>query len=161
MNVCHILYKFVILYDLLYYIMLYVILNIKILGTYLHLYSLLDLAEKKITFPWNVMKMREHQSCKLEQWLKTKCPKYSSGNQLTNYIIGFVLIYKSQSSKTLFIVIYFFSSRTCPNCNNKFLKESGCNRMKCICGTCICYICKKEISDCYDHFYHDNPMPNK
>lgn len=51
MNVCHILYKFVILYDLLYYIMLYVILNIKILGTYLHLYSLLDLAEKKITFP--------------------------------------------------------------------------------------------------------------
>ncbi|TEB24727.1 hypothetical protein FA13DRAFT_1796930 [Coprinellus micaceus] len=42
--------------------------------------------------------------------------------------------------------------RTCPKCDKAFIKEEGCNKMKCpSCGTLSCYICKTEIYG-YDHF---------
>lgn len=41
--------------------------------------------------------------------------------------------------------------RTSPKCSNKFVKESGCNKMTCSCRTRICYICRAVIQD-YTHF---------
>lgn len=41
--------------------------------------------------------------------------------------------------------------RTCPNCNKRFFKESGCNKMTCVCGQSMCYICKEAITG-YEHF---------
>ena len=41
--------------------------------------------------------------------------------------------------------------RQCPKCQRRFLKEDGCNKMICSCGTMICYICRKVIKG-YDHF---------
>ncbi|VVC38867.1 Zinc finger, RING/FYVE/PHD-type [Cinara cedri] len=51
--------------------------------------------------------------------------------------------------------------RNCPVCKNRFLKDSGCNKIVCPCGTSICYICKKIITPIYEHFYHNRIMPNK
>ncbi|XP_050295056.1 uncharacterized protein LOC126735155 [Anthonomus grandis grandis] len=41
--------------------------------------------------------------------------------------------------------------RTCPNCNKKFVKSNGCNKMTCSCGTKVCYLCSQVING-YDHF---------
>jgi TRIAD3 protein (E3 ubiquitin-protein ligase RNF216) len=46
--------------------------------------------------------------------------------------------------------------RTCakPGCGKKFIKDSGCNKMTCACGTWTCYVCRalipKQVS--YKHF---------
>lgn len=45
--------------------------------------------------------------------------------------------------------------RTCPNCQNKFLKdEDFCNKLKCpSCKTAICYICRNVVpTQGYEHF---------
>ncbi|KAJ9582255.1 hypothetical protein L9F63_003384 [Diploptera punctata] len=41
--------------------------------------------------------------------------------------------------------------RTCWKCNKKFIKESGCNKMRCKCGALMCYLCRKPVAD-YTHF---------
>eukprot|EP00611_Tribonema_gayanum_P019564 TRINITY_DN340_c4_g1_i1.p1 TRINITY_DN340_c4_g1~~TRINITY_DN340_c4_g1_i1.p1 ORF type:complete len:679 (-),score=238.88 TRINITY_DN340_c4_g1_i1:932-2968(-) len=41
--------------------------------------------------------------------------------------------------------------RTCPKCKARFVKQDGCNKMTCACGTLICYICRALIKG-YDHF---------
>ena len=40
---------------------------------------------------------------------------------------------------------------TCPSCKAHIEKFDGCNKVTCICGTVICYICRKKIAG-YDHF---------
>jgi hypothetical protein len=45
--------------------------------------------------------------------------------------------------------------RKCNNCNKPFLKEEGCNRMKCTCGNLQCYVCSSNV-DNYSHFDRDN-----
>ncbi|KAI0997283.1 hypothetical protein K3495_g10903 [Podosphaera aphanis] len=44
--------------------------------------------------------------------------------------------------------------RTCPRCNTSFVKSSGCNKLTCICGYQMCYVCRKEIGngEGYRHF---------
>ena len=44
--------------------------------------------------------------------------------------------------------------RTCPRCNTSFVKSSGCNKLTCICGYQMCYVCRKDIGDGegYRHF---------
>ncbi|KAI9756658.1 MAG: ergosterol biosynthesis protein [Chaenotheca gracillima] len=43
--------------------------------------------------------------------------------------------------------------RTCPICNLSFVKASGCNKLTCVCGYKMCYVCRKEIGkDGYRHF---------
>ncbi|XP_067012881.2 uncharacterized protein [Anabrus simplex] len=44
--------------------------------------------------------------------------------------------------------------RTCWKCKQQFIKEDGCNKMRCTCGALMCYICRQPVSD-YSHF---NPM---
>ena len=35
--------------------------------------------------------------------------------------------------------------RTCPKCALAFVKESGCNKMVCVCGYSMCYICRQGL----------------
>eukprot|EP00730_Choanoeca_flexa_P018083 TRINITY_DN8775_c0_g1_i5.p1 TRINITY_DN8775_c0_g1~~TRINITY_DN8775_c0_g1_i5.p1 ORF type:complete len:285 (+),score=59.66 TRINITY_DN8775_c0_g1_i5:148-1002(+) len=44
--------------------------------------------------------------------------------------------------------------RRCPKCNMQFLKETGCNKMTCRCGTLSCYQCRQIIPKkvAYKHF---------
>lgn len=47
--------------------------------------------------------------------------------------------------------------RTCPRCNLRFIKESGCNKLECICGYVMCYVCRQGIKggpegESYRHF---------
>ncbi|KAF2433546.1 hypothetical protein EJ08DRAFT_58885 [Tothia fuscella] len=43
--------------------------------------------------------------------------------------------------------------RTCPKCNVSFVKSAGCNRLVCVCGYQMCYLCRHEIGkEGYEHF---------
>ena len=35
--------------------------------------------------------------------------------------------------------------RTCPACGLAFVKESGCNKMVCVCGYSMCYVCRQGL----------------
>lgn len=37
--------------------------------------------------------------------------------------------------------------RKCNNCNKVFVKEDGCNRIKCGCGNLQCYVCEMNVVD--------------
>lgn len=41
--------------------------------------------------------------------------------------------------------------RKCYRCGRTFFKEDGCNKMTCLCGAQMCYICDEPISN-YGHF---------
>ncbi|KAB0794949.1 hypothetical protein PPYR_11788 [Photinus pyralis] len=41
--------------------------------------------------------------------------------------------------------------RTCYKCDMKFIKEEGCNMMKCRCGALMCYVCNQPVKN-YNHF---------
>uniref|UniRef100_A0A7E4VRP2 RING-type domain-containing protein n=1 Tax=Panagrellus redivivus TaxID=6233 RepID=A0A7E4VRP2_PANRE len=43
-------------------------------------------------------------------------------------------------------------SRKCHRCNLQFVKESGCNWMRCRCGASQCYMCRAQDIDHYGHF---------
>lgn len=44
--------------------------------------------------------------------------------------------------------------KRCPVCDNVVMKSSGCNKMKCACGSTFCFICGVhiELNNAYDHF---------
>ena len=47
--------------------------------------------------------------------------------------------------------------RTCPRCGLGFIKDSGCNKLTCVCGYAMCYICRQglgkgEGGEGYRHF---------
>ncbi|KAH6611949.1 hypothetical protein C7974DRAFT_406651 [Boeremia exigua] len=43
--------------------------------------------------------------------------------------------------------------RTCPQCNLGFVKSEGCNKLVCLCGYSMCYICRQGLADeGYHHF---------
>ena len=47
--------------------------------------------------------------------------------------------------------------RTCPQCGLGFVKDSGCNKLTCICGYVMCYICRQGLgrragNGGYEHF---------
>lgn len=37
--------------------------------------------------------------------------------------------------------------RTCPRCGLSFIKESGCNKLTCLCGCMICYTCRQHLGN--------------
>lgn len=53
--------------------------------------------------------------------------------------------------------------RTCPACNLSFVKASGCNKLTCVCGYQMCYVCRQEIGkESYAHFcQHFKPDPGR
>ncbi|KAI0398845.1 hypothetical protein F4802DRAFT_591810 [Xylaria palmicola] len=45
--------------------------------------------------------------------------------------------------------------RVCPRCSTSFVKTAGCNKLTCICGYKMCYVCRKDIgasNEGYQHF---------
>ena len=47
--------------------------------------------------------------------------------------------------------------RTCPRCGLGFIKDSGCNKLTCVCGYAMCYICRQGLDrgdggEGYRHF---------
>lgn len=36
--------------------------------------------------------------------------------------------------------------RTCPRCGLSFVKSSGCNKLTCVCGYSMCYLCRKALN---------------
>ncbi|KAF2999907.1 hypothetical protein E8E13_008700 [Curvularia kusanoi] len=43
--------------------------------------------------------------------------------------------------------------RTCPQCNLGFVKSEGCNKLVCLCGYSMCYVCRQGLADQgYTHF---------
>lgn len=43
--------------------------------------------------------------------------------------------------------------RTCPVCRISFVKADGCNKLTCVCGYIMCYICRADIGkEGYKHF---------
>ena len=47
--------------------------------------------------------------------------------------------------------------RTCPHCGLGFIKDNGCNKLTCICGFAICYVCRQGLGrghggEGYRHF---------
>ncbi|KAK9325258.1 hypothetical protein V1517DRAFT_315180 [Lipomyces orientalis] len=53
--------------------------------------------------------------------------------------------------------------RTCPHCRVSFIKSEGCNKLVCVCGYSMCYVCRKDIRDeGYQHFCeHFRPIPGR
>ncbi|KAF2794571.1 hypothetical protein K505DRAFT_324669 [Melanomma pulvis-pyrius CBS 109.77] len=54
--------------------------------------------------------------------------------------------------------------RTCPNCNLGFVKSEGCNKLVCLCGYSMCYVCREGLKDQgYAHFcqhFRERPGEN-
>lgn len=44
--------------------------------------------------------------------------------------------------------------RTCPRCNTSFVKSSGCNKLTCVCGYQMCYVCRKDIGQAGEGYRH-------
>jgi hypothetical protein len=43
--------------------------------------------------------------------------------------------------------------RTCPKCNVSFVKSAGCNKLVCVCGYQMCYLCRADLGqEGYHHF---------
>jgi hypothetical protein len=43
--------------------------------------------------------------------------------------------------------------RTCPQCNLGFVKSEGCNKLVCLCGYSMCYVCREGLAEQgYHHF---------
>ncbi|EUC30563.1 hypothetical protein COCCADRAFT_103641 [Bipolaris zeicola 26-R-13] len=51
--------------------------------------------------------------------------------------------------------------RTCPQCNLGFVKSEGCNKLVCLCGYSMCYVCRQGLAnEGYQHFcghFRDRP----
>lgn len=39
----------------------------------------------------------------------------------------------------------------CHRCSRPYFKENGCNKITCVCGCMMCYLCDEEITG-YEHF---------
>lgn len=43
--------------------------------------------------------------------------------------------------------------RVCPRCSTAFVKNGGCNKLVCVCGYKMCYMCRADVCrDGYQHF---------
>ena len=50
--------------------------------------------------------------------------------------------------------------RECSICQAKLIKMYGCNKVACICGNTMCYVCRQTILPCYSHFCSCSDFPS-
>lgn len=55
-----------------------------------------------------------------------------------------------EESKTYKII------KACPNCNVDIYRTTGCNHVRCVCGTTMCYLCTQDITSTVA--YHKCPI---
>jgi len=77
--------------------------------------------------------------CKEDNHLPLRCDQVEK----TNETLGRTHVEEAMSNAKL---------RQCPDCKKRFFKDEGCNKMKCACGTFICYVCKIKVTNGYKHF---------
>lgn len=69
---------------------------------------------------------------------------------------GHVCFEKEKDSRRVFVEMAMSNAliRNCPNCDIRFSKIDGCNKMTCpICKHVMCYVCRMDIKDVgYQHF---------
>lgn len=82
------------------------------------------------------------RSCRKESHIPFRCEEVTERNELLKER----LFVEEKMTDALL--------RTCWRCNAKFIREDGCNKMVCICGAKMCYICRQPIKD-YGHFAED------
>ena len=75
--------------------------------------------------------------------------------QVTHFNIELILGYQAENKLAAKHVVEEAMTeafvRKCNNCNRAFVKEDGCNKMKCMCGNLQCYVCSSNVAD-YSHF---------
>ncbi|KAI9670423.1 MAG: hypothetical protein M1829_004746 [Trizodia sp. TS-e1964] len=78
--------------------------------------------------------------CQLETHVPMSCKEFAKSNKTT-------VRHAVEEAMTEALV------RTCNKCQNKYIKETGCNKMTCTkCGSFQCYVCSKTIENGYSHF---------
>ena len=84
--------------------------------------------------------------CKQISHIPNPCPKIETDEEVQKRISM-----ENQLSHALI--------RKCWKCSKSFIKEEGCNKMTCVCGAKMCYLCKKPVGDDYSHFYGQGGSP--
>ncbi|RAL13699.1 E3 ubiquitin-protein ligase [Aspergillus homomorphus CBS 101889] len=46
--------------------------------------------------------------------------------------------------------------RTCPRCGLSFVKSTGCNKLTCVCGYSMCYLCRKALASTWTQHANAN-----
>lgn len=90
-------------------------------------------------------------SCPVEDCLYESCRKCSEASHIP---LRCDEVEKDQETKgrlTVEEAITNAKIRKCPKCNQGFIKSDGCNKIRCGCGTFVCYVCRAKIKD-YSHF---------
>ncbi|KAL8912545.1 MAG: hypothetical protein Q9171_002486 [Xanthocarpia ochracea] len=84
------------------------------------------------------------RKCKVATHIPMSCEEFKKENGLTER-------HQIEEARTQALI------RQCPQCKKTIMKDSGCNKMTCSCGACICDYCGKDITkEMYGHF-RDGP----
>ena len=77
--------------------------------------------------------------CKSVSHVPVSCEQHAKNNKINSR-------HKIEEAMTAALV------RSCNKCKNQFIKEYGCNKMRCpSCGNMQCYVCSVSLKD-YNHF---------
>ncbi|WPH04591.1 Hypothetical protein R9X50_00748300 [Acrodontium crateriforme] len=80
--------------------------------------------------------------CKSISHIPMSCEEHAKENKISSR-------HKIEEAMTAAMV------RSCNQCKKQFIKEYGCNKMRCSsCNNMQCYVCSVTLQD-YDHFDHD------
>lgn len=93
-----------------------------------------------MTYTNNFFLNSVYSLCKKTNHLPLKCEEVPDAEKARIYI-------EEEMSKAII--------RKCHRCLKPFIKEYGCNKMRCSCGATMCYICKQPDID-YNHFEGGN-----
>ncbi|KAK4057099.1 hypothetical protein OIO90_001999 [Microbotryomycetes sp. JL221] len=81
------------------------------------------------------------RKCKKEDHLPRTCQEVEADSKIDS-------IHKIEEAMSAALI------RQCPKCSEPFIKEDGCNKMRCTsCHTLSCHVCRKIING-YEHFAH-------
>ncbi|KAK9469241.1 hypothetical protein V1512DRAFT_255801 [Lipomyces arxii] len=98
--------------------------------------------------------------CKNPECMKTSC------TECHKEFLPFHKCYEQEEDKMRVFIEKAMADavkRTCPQCKVSFIKSEGCNKLVCVCGYAMCYVCRKDIrQEGYQHFCdHFRPIPGR
>ncbi|KAG0152379.1 hypothetical protein CROQUDRAFT_35413 [Cronartium quercuum f. sp. fusiforme G11] len=96
--------------------------------------------------------------CGNQQCLKESCRKCKKPSHIPKTCEEVKL--EESKSNSMHVVAEAMTEaliRKCPKCRQPFVKEIGCNKMRCMhCGTLSCYVCQQIVAG-YEHFADAGP----